>query len=180
MKTLIVYYSFSQNNEKLANRLRLQLECSIARIETKRKHTGLSIFLDIFFKRKPALKPLAVDLRNYEHIIFVAPVWAGKIATPIKSFLIDQQKYIRSYSLITLCGGGSPNQRDNIGQELFGVIGTPPVVVTELWMADIAKETKAKSVTGLKIEETQLDRFEGKINEFVQSIDALSPEKLSV
>lgn len=180
MKTLIVYYSFSQNNEKLANRLRLQLECSIARIETKKRRTGLSIFLDILFKRKPVVKPLAVDLRNYEHLVLIAPIWAGKIATPLKSFIIDQQKHIRSYAFITLCGGGSATQRDNVGQELFGLLGTPPAIVTELWMADVAKETQAKSVTGLKIEEQQLDRFENKIDEFVKLIDALSPQKVSV
>lgn len=176
MKTLIVYYSFSQNNEKLANRLRDQLECSIARIETRRKYTGLSIFLDIFFKRKPELKPLAVDLKNYEHIIFVAPVWAGKIATPLKSFIIDQQKHIRSYSFITLCGGRSSSQQENIAQELLDLIGTPPSIVTELWMTEVAEGTK--SVTGIKITAKQLDRFENTINDFVKVTKASTQEKV--
>jgi len=56
MKTLIVYYSFTQNNEALAKMIQTRLDCEMFKIETIRKRSSFSIFLDAVFGRKPAIR----------------------------------------------------------------------------------------------------------------------------
>src|SRR5690242_15926601 len=106
MKTLIVFYSFTGNNEKLTAYLQGHIGCDVSKLETMKKRTGFSVFLDIVFSRKPVIKSITHNLKNYDHVIFSSPIWAGKIAMPLNSFLGDNAKDIKDYSFITVCGGG--------------------------------------------------------------------------
>lgn len=171
MKNLIVYYSFTRNNEKIAEYLSTQLGCHIAKIETVKKRSGLSILLDMIFNRTPAVKAIPYYLWNYEHIIFVAPIWAGKIATPLKSFLTHEKANIKSYSFITLCGGGNPKQKPNIQKELLAITQKAPMSVLELWINDllpIEKKNTIKYTSGYRIEGDGLAKFETKLADFIK------------
>jgi flavodoxin len=170
MKTLIAYYSFTQNNEKLARHLQKQLNCDIVKIETTKNRTGFSILFDLIFKRNPELKPVPYYLQDYEHVIFIAPIWAGKIAMPMKSFLINQKAKIKKYSFITLCGG-STGQRDKIHNELVGTLQKPPVKLLELWLNDLLpaqQKNTIKYTSGLKIEADGFAPFENQLRDFIK------------
>lgn len=171
MKNLIVYYSFTRNNEKIAEYLRTQLSCHVAKIETVKKRSGLSILFDLLFNRKPAVKTIPYYLWNYEHVIFIAPIWAGKIATPLKSFLTREKENIRSYSFITLCGGGNPKQKENIQKELSSIVQKEPTRLLELWINDllpVEKKNTIKNTSGYRIETDGLAKFETKLGEFIK------------
>lgn len=172
MKNLIVYYSFTRNNEKLAEHLQEQLNCDIAEIETVKKRNGFSILLDLVFKRIPKLKPIESRLSNYDHVIFISPIWAGKIATPLKSFLMSEKEKIRTYSFITICGGGNPKQNQSIKGELALTTQKKPLNVIELWINDVlpaAKKDTIKSTSGTRIEAADLAKFESKIRDFIKA-----------
>lgn len=171
MKNLIVYYSFTRNNEKLAEHLRDRLNCEIVKLETVKKRNGFSILFDLMFSRKPRLKPVTVSLRDYDHVIFVAPIWAGKIAMPLTSFLSDQKQNIRSYAFATLCGGGNVNQKENVRQELLSIVQKAPLNMLELWINDLLTEDKKNTIkytSGFRIEDEGLDKFENKIRDFLK------------
>ena len=171
MKNLIVHYSFTRNNEKVAEYLRNQLSCDIARIETVKKRNGLSILLDLIFKRTPSIKSISHYLWNYEHIIFLAPIWAGKIATPLKSFLVREKENIKSYSFVTLCGGGNPSQKQNIESELLAIVGKKPVSLIELWvnmLLSTEKKDTIKNTTGFRIKDADLPKFESQLRPFIK------------
>jgi len=170
MNTLIVYYSFTSNNEKLAFYLTKQLHCDVAKLETISKRSGFSIMLDLLFKRKPALKPLHLNLKDYHDIIFIGPVWAGKVATPLKSFIINERENIRDYSFITVCGGGNRDQKAHIIHELTSAIGKEPVKVVELWINDILSEKKKDTIkytSGYRLEVDDFKKFETSLNDFI-------------
>jgi hypothetical protein len=171
MKNLIVYYSFTSNNEKIAEYLRNQLGCDIARIETIKKRNGFSILLDLVFKRKPAIKSIPHYLWNYEHVIFIAPIWAGKVATPLKSFLVREKENIKSYSFITLCGGGNPKQKQNIENELLSIVAKKPLNLIELWINNLLsteKKDTIKNKSGFSIEDADLAKFESQLRNFIK------------
>jgi multimeric flavodoxin WrbA len=65
------------------------LNCNILRIKELKKRTGFSIFLDTFLNRTPRIEDQEEKIKDYDHVILVAPVWAAKIATPLKSFLAE-------------------------------------------------------------------------------------------
>src|SRR5690606_34412863 len=106
MKPLVVYYSHGGNNELLAYRLQKEFGCDIFEVEPAGKRTGFSIFLDIIMARTPRIKPCPLDLGAYDMFIFVAPIWSGKMAAPLRSFLVQHRDQIPSYAFISLCGGG--------------------------------------------------------------------------
>jgi flavodoxin len=176
MKTLIVYYSFTENNKKLADHVRKNLDCDMVGIETVRKRSGLSIMLDMMFGRKPAIKPVPYYLRDYDHIIFIAPVWGGKIAMPMKSYMIDEKHNIRRYSFMTLCGGVR-GQKEKIHNELTTLVGKQPARVCELWINNLLtaeKKDTIKYTTGYRIEPNELKAFEKDIAEFLKAIQPIA------
>jgi len=171
MNTIVVYYSFTRNNEQLAKLLQEKLQCEILKIETVRKRTAMSIFLDILFGRKPAIRPHDRPMERYDRFIFVAPVWAGRIASPLRTFLYEERNFIVRYSFITLCGGGQSSQRLKLEDELTAILEIPPENVTELWVKDVL-ETKAldtaKFTSNYRVEAKDFEQFAGKINAFIK------------
>lgn len=170
MKTLIAYYSFTQNNEKIAKHLQKQLNCDIVKVDTIKKRNSFSILLDLMFNRKPALKRLPYYLDDYDHVIFIAPIWAGKIATPMKSLLIKEKSNIKEYSFVTLCGG-SPGQKEKIQDELFSLLERSPARLVELWINDLLpaeKKDTIKYTSGFSIDADALGRFDSQLKSFIK------------
>ena len=135
MKTLIVYYSFSGNNELLAKKLQSLLNCQIMKISEHKKRTNFSIVLDILLKRTPKLNPPTLQITDYEYIIFVAPIWAGKIASPLKAFIKSLDEKIIKYSFISLCGS---RDNGNVASELTSLTGRKPFKLLEIAANDLA------------------------------------------
>ena len=172
MKNLIVYYSFTKNNEKLAFYLRSRLNCDTVKIETVKRRTGFSIFFDLVFNRIPEIKQVRYYLRDYDHIIFIAPIWASKIAMPLKSYLMDQKSNIKNYSFISVCGG-RPGQKEKIFKELSRVIGKQPLRVDELSINDLihAKDETIKVKSSYKITPNDFVMFEKEVGKFLDKIE---------
>ena len=95
---------FQETTKCFALELKIMLNCNVLRINEIKKRTGFSIFLDIFFNRTPRIEDHEEKIKDYDHVILIAPVWAAKIATPLKSFLLKEKNNIRRYSFITVCG----------------------------------------------------------------------------
>ncbi|HEY9489932.1 MAG TPA: hypothetical protein VIQ51_16450 [Chryseosolibacter sp.] len=172
MKTLIVYYSFTQNNEKLAKHLHKMLNCDIVKLETVRQRSGLSIILDLMFHRSPALKTVPYYLRDYDHVIFIAPIWAGRIAMPLKAFLAKEKSNIKRYSFVTVCGG-TPGQKEKIKKELASVLNIMPENVIELWINNLLpadKKDTIKYTSGYRIESEEFLKFEKELQPVINVV----------
>lgn len=176
MKTLIAYYSFTENNEKLAEYLQKRINCAIVRVETVKNRNSFSILLDLIFNRVPETKTISCSLKDYDHVIFLAPIWAGKIAMPMKSFLVKEKSNIAEYSFITICGGGNPDQKQKIRKQLAEVIQKEPLDVVELWVNKLFPQGGVKPTSALRIDETDLNKFQAEIGNFLSEqmlIDAI-------
>ncbi len=172
MKTLITYFSFSGNNELLTNDIQKRLHCETFQIVESKKRKGFTILLDVLFSRTPRIQRDGKDLKQYDHIIFIAPIWAGKIATPLKSFLLLEKENIRGYSFITACSG-SKAQKDKIQNELTRLAGKSPAMVTELWINDLLpahKKNKIKYVTPYRLQPKDFAVFADKIEKHLEAI----------
>lgn len=167
MKTLIVYYSFTGNNKALAEKLYEPLQYDILRIEEESRRSVFSIFLNLMFKRLPRLKKYDVDISTYENVVLIAPVWAGKVAAPMESFIRREKLNLTTYSFITLCGGVE-GQKEKLRASLSVLIGKQPVAVEELWVSDLLsdQEKALKHVGAYQIKETDWGRFDKKITAF--------------
>lgn len=98
-KTLIVYYSFTNNSHVIATELRKQTGADILRVEPADENVDYddySIGLSMMNLIKahpdnqasyPAIKTAASDLSDYENVIIVAPLWWNNMAAPLQTFL---------------------------------------------------------------------------------------------
>jgi flavodoxin len=168
MKTIIVYYSYSGNNEALAKKLKSRFGCDIVKLEEKKKGTGMTIMLDLLFKREAKIQEPDVYLEDYKKVIFIAPIWDAKVATPLTAYLKKEKEKIRSYAFITLCGG-RPGQTLKIVEQLRELIGKKPIAFMELEVNELlpsGKKNNVKFVSTYKLKDEDLDAFTSKIQDF--------------
>lgn len=94
MKTLIVYFSFTAGNTKsIAEKIQKEIGGDIVRLETVKPYpkdyeTAVSQGQrEVERGYKPELKPLGVNLKDYNRIIVGSPTWWYKMAPAVLSFL---------------------------------------------------------------------------------------------
>ncbi len=172
MKPLIVFYSNSGNNTALAYQLEKRLNCDIEEIVPKRKRMGFAILLDIVFNRVPAIKPLRADLREYDMVILVAPVWNARMASPMRTFVKENGSVIEACSFISLCGGRD-GQRQKMVDQLTELLHDEPIAVEELALRDLFKDGRhddVRNVSTYRVTENDLKFFGDAIDNFLRRV----------
>jgi flavodoxin len=172
MKILVIYYSFSGNNEALANELRRRLDCDSVRVTEKQKRTSLTILLDLMFRRLPDIEPVQIDLASYDRLVLAGPVWAGRIATPLASFIARHGAQFPEYAFISLCTGGN-GQVEKITNELRRRASKNPKAVAQLKVNDLLppeQQGKIKYTTNHRVSKSDFLIFKRDLDRFLQSL----------
>lgn len=93
MKTLIVYYSYTNNTEKVAKKIAELKKYDILKLEPLVDYsTDYQKVVDEEEAKMDSeeiveLKPINVDLNQYDRIILGTPVWLYTMAPVVRSFL---------------------------------------------------------------------------------------------
>jgi hypothetical protein len=172
MSVSIVCFSQTGNNEMLANHLAERLHCGVFNIVEKRRRTGLTTLLDLLFRRQPPIEKPQVAFDAYTHVLLIAPVWAGQIASPMRSFIGLQREQLREYSFLTLCGYDRPGQAAKLERELARCVGRPPRSVCELRVSDLFPPERRRNISDItpyRIGITDLDGYADTIESFLVS-----------
>jgi hypothetical protein len=180
----IVCYSHTGNNQVLADYLAERLQCGIARITERRPRTWLRTLRDLAFAWSPAIEPLRKPLSAYGHVILIGPVWASRLASPLRTFLSEHGEELGEYSFITLCGYARPEQKQRLTAELTRRVGHAPLAVCELPVAELLprrQRNDVRAVTPYRIGEEDLAEYEGRIADFLAEagIHAIGVELLA-
>jgi len=142
MKCLIISYSLTGNNKKLAESLATIFPAEhITITETKNRTMG-TIVLDILFNRTPKIIMPIVKPGEYDLIIFIGPVWMGHIATPFRNCFKRFRQKIDKYAYVSISGGADgPNPK--LAGELKKKLDKEPISVIDMHIADLLpKEPK--------------------------------------
>lgn len=102
-KTLIVYYSFTNNVHNIVSDLRTQIEADVLRVEPAEE--GLDYAANNYAigsalisairnnpvdaASYPAIKTTIDNLNDYDRIIVAAPLWWSNMAAPLQTFLFN-------------------------------------------------------------------------------------------
>ena len=105
-KTLIVYYSYTNNVERIVNELRKKINADVIEIEPAEK--GLDYAANNYAigstqisairnnpnsaASYPAIDAIDVNLSDYDCIIVGAPLWWSNMAAPLQTFLFEHGK----------------------------------------------------------------------------------------
>jgi flavodoxin len=174
MSIWVAYYSHHGNNATLARHLAQRLGCGLVPIRELKPRTNLTILWDVLFGRCPRIQPVEQAFGESDRVILVAPVWAGKLAAPIRTFLRLYREQLHDYSFITLCGYERPEQRAWLSAELARRVGRPPRAVCELRVSDLVSPEQRQSlrvINGYQVQEAELRHYQPAIEEFLRSTD---------
>ena len=136
MKTVIMSYSLTGNNEALATRIAEELKVEHIRITEPKKRTYGTIAADIVFGRTPQTEPMPQVMSAYDLIIFVAPIWMGQPAFPMRSYLKQLKKHPQKYAYVTISGVSMNNNPGLLGA-LKSRTGAEAVTVVDLQIVDL-------------------------------------------
>lgn len=93
MKTLIVYYSYSGNTKRIAEMIQSKIGGDTARIETVSPYEGDYNSVVEQGKKEvnsgfaPEIKPMNINMSDYDTIVLGTPVWWYTYAPAVKTFL---------------------------------------------------------------------------------------------
>lgn len=100
-KTLIVYYSFTNNVHTIVSDLRTQIEADVVRVEPAEEgidyaannYAAGSALIQAIRNNPydaasyPEIRPVEVDIDDYDRIIVGTPLWWSSMAAPMQAFL---------------------------------------------------------------------------------------------
>ncbi len=170
MKLLILYYSRTGNNRVLAHYLSDNIGADIEEITPLRRFKLLGFMLDFFGNRTPKIAPIARRPQDYDHVLFIAPLYDMGIAHPMKTALGALKPNLGAYSFVTLCGYHRDEQSAHVRQELLDLTGKMPAHVQELPVCDLLpaeKQRDVMTVSARKVTTADLDAFGSKLSDIV-------------
>jgi flavodoxin len=173
MSTWIVYFSHQGNNEVLARHLSQRIGCGIVPIVEAKKRTGLTILFDLLFGRLPRIETIQQAFREYDHVILIGPVWGGRIAAPLRTFIRLYAQQLQDYSFITLCGYDNHGQRAALSAELARRVGRPPHALAELRVSDLVPPGQRRNlriINSYRVKEAELAQYQSTIDEFLEAV----------
>jgi len=118
MKCVVVYYSMSGNTEFAAHEIARETGADLIPIAPVKKYPdkGAKKFLwggkSAIMGSEPELLPYEFDAEKYDIVIIGAPVWAGTVAPPIRTFIKENREALREKRIAAyVCMAGSGAQK---------------------------------------------------------------------
>jgi len=100
MKTLIIYYSRTGITKKVAEQLAKELNADIEEIISIKDRKGAKGYLlcgkEAVKKISAEIKPIKKDPANYNLVLIGTPVWIGKMASPIRTYIMNNKSRIKN------------------------------------------------------------------------------------
>lgn len=136
MNIAVVSYSFTGNNDRFAESIAKALSAEHIRVEPNRPVTNGSIALDLILQRKPAVEPPPELLSRFDLLLFVAPVWMGQVAFPLRVYLAWLKRHPKAFGFLSI-SGGALSENPAIAAELARRAGTAPALVLDQHIYDL-------------------------------------------
>ncbi|MDO5850373.1 MAG: flavodoxin [Methanobacteriaceae archaeon] len=145
MKTLVVYYSRTQNTEKVAKLIKEELNADIEEIKPIKGYDGPIGYakggLESSRGKTPKLEKISKDPSNYDLTIIGTPVWAFTMASPVLTYLRENKDKFNDVAFFTTAGSsGMESTLENMEKESKKPLET--VYLTKIDMENYEIKTK--------------------------------------
>jgi hypothetical protein len=147
MKALVVLYSRSGRTRsvgrQIADRLGADVE-EIADLHSCAGPIGLVRMMLAEIRGKPAgIRTPSAPLKDYDLIVVGSPIWGGRAARPVRTYLGQSGGSFSRLALFTTAGGGQyPRALD----EMSSIAQAKPIASLELTRADLKSNELSKLV----------------------------------
>jgi flavodoxin len=120
VKTLILYYSITGKNKKLAEKIHKKIDGKIAVVEDKfNDKSGFQLY---FIGSLQAILSLKTEIKSFEgiqafeKIVVVSPVWGGKLPPAIQTLLSNYKLMIKELVFASVSKAGRENRSKILSQ----------------------------------------------------------------
>lgn len=127
MRTAIVYYSLTGNAARIAGVLSGLLDSELIELKPVKAYPdkGFKKFLvggkDAVSGAEPELLPYSFEAEGFEAVIFITPVWASRMAPPLRTFISENREALKGKKLgaaVTCRGGGADKALEDMRAHL--------------------------------------------------------------
>ncbi|MES2787210.1 MAG: flavodoxin [Pseudomonadota bacterium] len=132
---LVVCYSHTGTSRRAA-----QLLCSHHSwplgdvVEQEPGRGNWRCLLDSLFRRRPAVRYQGPDPADFRTVVLVSPIWAYRLAGPMRSFVVDHKDALRRVAVVQIMGSaGASNAFGEIAHLLgHGLIDTVACIARDI------------------------------------------------
>jgi flavodoxin len=110
MKTIVFYYSRKGSNKYLAEKIAGQLNSELEEIRPKANAFSL-----ILTNINTGLRKIKHDIKSYDRVILVGPIFMGRFIPPLKSFVTKYADQINNLVFVTCCGSTYSKKDEKFG-----------------------------------------------------------------
>lgn len=188
-KTLIVYYSYTNNVNRIVNELRAQIDADVIRVEPAEKGLdyaannyaiGSALISAIHNNPNgassyPAIDPVEVDMSQYSTVIIGAPLWWSNMAAPLQTFLFQHGKEMAGKNIGLIVSSASSGI-SGVESDAERLIPEGKSLSPSLWIRS-AQTSNARSLISIwlkNIDYENLSKIDSVIN------DSLSEKVMAV
>ena len=159
-KTLVVYYSFTGNSEKIAKEIHSKIEGDI--LEIKPAEEGIDYAADGYAAGDALIKKIvdnpssaasypdikATDFKasDYGCVVVVAPLWWSHMAAPMQSFLFKYGKDFKGKKIALACSSHSSGI-SGVSSDLKRLVPAGDHMGEDLWVNNSSRSKMKDMVT---------------------------------
>jgi flavodoxin len=134
MRILVTFYSRTGNTSLVAGKLAGLLNAESSRILSRTAYDGAfgalkAVYHSVSGKSGPLL-PSGVMPNNYDLVVIGGPVWAGRIAPPVKRYIETFREQIKDVAFFVTLGGSGAEKALKQMEELSGKAPMATLAVT--------------------------------------------------
>jgi flavodoxin len=128
MKILIAYYSRTGKTRYAAQEMAKILNADIEEIKDRSRREGLFGYIrsgvEGFMRSKVRIDPPERDPASYGLLVIGTPMWAGKLSSPVRSYLSRFREGLPPIALVCTASGGNA---DDVALDLKRTVGVGPI-----------------------------------------------------
>ncbi len=106
MKTVVVYYSRFGTTRTVATALAGALGAEVREIRAVRECGFLGMGFRSVFGIRMAIRPMNLDFGGVDRVVLCTPIWAGRPANPVRTFLQEAKLEGKKLAVVFTTGGG--------------------------------------------------------------------------
>jgi hypothetical protein len=126
--TLVVFYSYTGTSRELARLMAAQQGWPLGEIVDLDRRAGAQgtwrCLLDSLLRRHPAIRYQGPDPSGHDTVVLVSPIWAYRLAGPMRSFVAQQAGALRRVAVVSVMGSAGAV---NAVAEISHLLGRVPV-----------------------------------------------------
>jgi hypothetical protein len=130
---LVVCYSYTGTARRVAQLLSSHHGWPLGQVVETRSRAGTSGYLrsvlDSLLRRRPPVRYEGPDPSDFRTVVLVAPIWAYRLASPMRSFVAAHRASLGRVAVINTMGGAGAS---NAVAEVAALTGHAPVAALAL------------------------------------------------